>query len=151
MCECIPVRSGEGPGLRARADGLVLHWGRRYTIRAMCEDAQDGAVTDLLLRWSTGEQEALAELMPLVHANLVRLAAGYLRRERPGHTLQTQALVNEAFLSMVQQNRARWNDRAHFFAIAVPAAGSMSGTVSVSARVAGRWGFVWTGTRTTGR
>ena len=87
----------------------------------MFEDTQRGAVTDLLLRWSTGEQEALAELMPLVHANLVRLAAGYLRRERPGHTLQTQALVNEAFLSMVQQNRARWNDRAHFFAIAAQA------------------------------
>ncbi len=80
-----------------------------------------GVITELLLRWNHGDSQALEELIPLVHRHLSRQAASYLRRERSGHTLQTQALVNEAFLALVQQDRVRWRDRAHFFAIAAQA------------------------------
>jgi len=74
-------------------------------------------VTGLLLAWSRGEQAALDELIPLVSAELRRLAHGYLRREPPGHTLQTTALVNEAYLRLVDARRVEWRNRAHFFAI----------------------------------
>ncbi|HZS09137.1 MAG TPA: sigma-70 family RNA polymerase sigma factor [Blastocatellia bacterium] len=75
------------------------------------------AVTQLLRDWSGGDQAALEQLIPVVHAELHRLAHHYLRRERRGHTLQTSALVNEAFLHLVDQN-ATWQNRAHFFGIA---------------------------------
>ncbi len=75
-------------------------------------------ITHLLKRWSAGDQSALEELAPLVHDRLRRLAASYLQGERVDHTLQTSALVNEAFLRLVKQDRVRWRDRAHFFAIA---------------------------------
>ena len=81
----------------------------------------EGVITELLLRWNRGDPGALEELLPLVHRHLSRQAASYLRREREGHTLQTQALVNEAFLALVQQDRVQWRDRAHFFAIAAQA------------------------------
>ena len=75
-------------------------------------------VTKLLVNWSRGEQAALDELMPLVYGELRRLASAYLRRERSNHTLQSTALVNEAFLRMVQQHDVHWRNRAHFYAIA---------------------------------
>jgi len=76
-----------------------------------------GRVTELLLAWSGGDGSALERLVPLVHAELHRLARRQMRREREGHTLQTTALVNEAFLRLVDLSRIRWQDRAHFFAM----------------------------------
>jgi len=74
-------------------------------------------ITRLLLAWSEGEQEALERLIPLVHKELQRLAHCYMSRQRPDHTLQTTALVNEAFLRLVDCSRVRWQNRVHFFAI----------------------------------
>ncbi|MEO6723826.1 MAG: sigma-70 family RNA polymerase sigma factor [Blastocatellia bacterium] len=74
-------------------------------------------VTQLLVAWNDGDAAARDELIPLVYAELHRLAQAYLRRERRGHTLQSAALVNEAFLRLVDQ-RVEWRNRAHFFGIA---------------------------------
>jgi RNA polymerase sigma factor (TIGR02999 family) len=74
-------------------------------------------ITELLLAWNQGDDRALERLMPLVHDELHRLAHHYMRGERPGHTLQTTALVNEAYLRLVDSSRVRWQDRAHFFAV----------------------------------
>lgn len=74
-------------------------------------------VTQLLAAWSDGNQSARDELIPLVYAELHRVAQNYLRRERRGHTLQSSALVHEAFLRLVDQ-RVAWRNRAHFFGIA---------------------------------
>jgi RNA polymerase sigma factor (TIGR02999 family) len=74
-------------------------------------------VTGLLLAWSEGEQAALAKLTPLVYAELRRVAHRYMGRERPGHSLQTTALVNEAYLRLTDARRVRWQNRAHFFAV----------------------------------
>jgi RNA polymerase sigma factor (TIGR02999 family) len=75
-------------------------------------------VTRLLLSWSDGNRSALQELMPLVYGELRRLAASHFRRERPGHTLQSTAVVHEAFLRLVNQRDVRWQSRAHFYGIA---------------------------------
>lgn len=75
-------------------------------------------ITDLLQDWERGRQSALEKLMPLVMSELRRLAKSYLRRERPGHTLQTTALVNEAYLKLAGHDRVHWQNRNHFFAIA---------------------------------
>ncbi len=74
-------------------------------------------VTGLLLAWSAGDQAALEKLMPLVYAELHRLAKRYMRREYAGHTLQTSALVNEAYLRLIDAHGVRWENRAHFFAV----------------------------------
>lgn len=74
-------------------------------------------VTQLLRAWSDGHQEALEKLMPLVYDELRRLARHYMRRERPGHILQTSALVNEAYLRLIDASQVSWQNRAHFFAI----------------------------------
>jgi len=74
-------------------------------------------VTQLLIDWSGGDQAAFEKLVPLVHAELRRVARRYMIGERAGHTLQATALVNEAYLRLVDQNRIRWQNRAHFFAI----------------------------------
>ena len=75
-------------------------------------------VTRLLVSWSQGDQAALDQLMPLVYGELRRLASAYLRRERSNHTLQSTALVHEAFMRLVNQQEVQWRNRAHFFAIA---------------------------------
>jgi RNA polymerase sigma factor (TIGR02999 family) len=75
-------------------------------------------VTQLLRAWGNGDERALARLAPLVEAELHRLAESFLRRERPGHTLQTTALVNEAYLRLIDDNAVEWQNRAHFFGIA---------------------------------
>jgi len=75
-------------------------------------------VTQLLVRWREGDRRALDELMPLVHDELCRLASRYMRGERPGHTLQTSALVNEAYLRLIGHEEVQWQDRVHFFAVA---------------------------------
>ena len=75
-------------------------------------------VTKLLKQWSEGDQTALDQLIPLVHDELHRLARHHMRREGPGHILQTSALINEAYLRLVDQPQIRWENRAHFFGIA---------------------------------
>jgi RNA polymerase sigma factor (TIGR02999 family) len=75
-------------------------------------------ITELLIDWNNGSPEALEKLMPLVEVELHRMAANYMRRENPGHTLQTSALVNEAYLKLIDQREVRWQNRAHFFALA---------------------------------
>src|SRR5207249_8831572 len=75
-------------------------------------------VTQLLVDWSSGDTAALDKLIPLVQPELHRLAHRYMSREREGHTLQTTALVNEAYLRLIDQREVRWQNRAHFFAIA---------------------------------
>jgi RNA polymerase sigma-70 factor (ECF subfamily) len=78
-------------------------------------------VTELLVRWSQGDDAALAELTPLVYEELRRLAHRQMSAERSGHTLQTTALVNEAYLRLADQTNSRWQNRAHFFAVAARA------------------------------
>jgi RNA polymerase sigma factor (TIGR02999 family) len=70
------------------------------------------------MSWNNGDQEALDQLIPLVETELRRLARRFMRREREDHTLQTSALVNEAYVRLVGQQNAGWNDRGHFFAVA---------------------------------
>ncbi len=74
-------------------------------------------ITQLLLAWGQGDQSALEQLMPLVYEELRRLARLYMSRQRPDHTLQTTALVNEAYLRLVDSSRVKWQNRAHFFAV----------------------------------
>ena len=74
-------------------------------------------ITQLLVDWGNGDQAALEKLMPLVYSELRRLASHYLRRERGEHTLQPTALVNEAYLKLIDQRNAKWQNRAHFFGI----------------------------------
>jgi RNA polymerase sigma-70 factor, ECF subfamily len=75
-------------------------------------------ITELLLAWNEGNREALDKLMPLVYDELHRQAARFLRRERSDHTLQTTALIHEAYLKLIDQREANWESRTHFFAIA---------------------------------
>jgi RNA polymerase sigma factor (TIGR02999 family) len=76
-----------------------------------------GEITKLLHAWSEGDQSALERLTPIVFDELHRLASRYMKRERPGHSLQTTALVNEAYMRLVDYKRMEWQDRAHFFAV----------------------------------
>ena len=75
-------------------------------------------VTELLVAWSNGDEAALGQLAPLIHAELHRLAKGYMGRESPGHPLQTSALINEAYVRLIDWKSARWQNRAHFFGVA---------------------------------
>lgn len=75
-------------------------------------------ITGLLVDWSNGDRDALERLLPLVERELHRLAHSYMRKENPDHTLQTSALVNEAYLKLVDQKKTHWQNRAHFFGIA---------------------------------
>ena len=79
------------------------------------------SITQLLTEWRDGDETALDRLVPLVYEELRRLAHHYLRRERPGYTLQTTALVNEAYLKLVDHKGMRWQNRAHFYAVAAQA------------------------------
>jgi RNA polymerase sigma factor (TIGR02999 family) len=78
---------------------------------------QTADVSSLLRAWSDGDQAALDQLAPIVYNELHRLARRYMRREKSGHSLQTTALVNEAYLKLVDYKRMQWQDRAHFFAV----------------------------------
>jgi len=82
------------------------------------DTASRSDVTELLVAWSNGNQAARDQLMSAVYDELHRLARRYMRRESPGHTLQTSALLNEAFLRLVDQKNVHWQNRAHFFGIA---------------------------------
>jgi RNA polymerase sigma factor (TIGR02999 family) len=74
-------------------------------------------ITRLLVAWGQGDRTALEILMPLVYDELRRLAKRHMNRQRPGHTLQTTALVNEAYLRLIDSSQVRWQNRAHFFAV----------------------------------
>ena len=74
-------------------------------------------VTELLINWSKGDLAALDELIPLVHAELRRIARRYMARQNQGHTLQTSDLIHEAYLRLINQHSVEWKDRAHFFAM----------------------------------
>ena len=81
------------------------------------DDAARGDITALLEAWREGDQTALEKLTPIVYKELHRLAGRYMRGERPGHSLQTTALVNEAYMRLVDYKRMHWQNRAHFFAV----------------------------------
>ena len=85
---------------------------------SLSSNTAQSQITQLLKQWGEGQGQALDELMPLVYDELKRLAGSYLRRERPGHTLQSAALVNEAYVRLIDQNQVQWQNRAHFFGIA---------------------------------
>src|SRR5688572_44785 len=80
--------------------------------------AQPKEITQLLVAWSEGDESALERLAPLIQSELHRLARHYMSRERPGHLLQTSALVNEAYLRLIDWKAVRWQNRAHFFGVA---------------------------------
>src|SRR5439155_23209429 len=89
-----------------------------YRIHGAMAESGKREVTQLLSRWSAGDRAALDSLVPVVYGELRRMAARYLRRERAQHTLQPTALVNEAFLKLIDQREVRWQNRAHFFGVA---------------------------------
>jgi RNA polymerase sigma factor (TIGR02999 family) len=86
--------------------------------KAMTPSSSPAQVTQLLMAWSEGDRAALETLTPLVHEELRRLAHHYMKGERPGHTLQTTALVNEAYLKLIDQKRVKFKNRSQFFALA---------------------------------
>ncbi|PYS99490.1 MAG: RNA polymerase subunit sigma-70 [Acidobacteria bacterium] len=81
-------------------------------------DQRQPEITRILRAWSGGDREAVDSLMPLVYDELHKVAAQYLRKQRPDHTLQPTALVNEAYLKLIDISSVSWQDRAHFFAVA---------------------------------
>jgi len=93
-------------------------WGLFLTEGGPVKQSPPQEVSALLRSWSGGDESALARLMPIVYEELHRLAHSYMKRERAGHTLQTTALVNEAYIRLVDANLVQWQDRAHFFGIA---------------------------------
>ncbi|HLF82544.1 MAG TPA: ECF-type sigma factor, partial [Blastocatellia bacterium] len=80
-----------------------------------------GTITRLLVEWRYGDKTALDRLVPLVYRELRRLAGYYMRRQRADHTLQTSALINEAYLKLIDHKNMRWENRAHFYAVAAQA------------------------------
>jgi RNA polymerase sigma-70 factor (ECF subfamily) len=84
-------------------------------------DSGSPKITQMLREWGEGRSEALDELLPHIYNELHRQAAAYLRRERPNHTLQTTALVHEAYLKLIDQKQVEWKSRGHFFALAAQA------------------------------
>ena len=107
-----PVEGVNTREKRRRNRGRWVH-----TARTELDPPSPGAVTELLHAWSGGDDGALERLLPLVEAELRRLARGYMGRERKEHTLQTTALVNEAFLRLTDARQVRWQDRGHFLGI----------------------------------
>jgi RNA polymerase sigma-70 factor, ECF subfamily len=95
-----------------------MRFSRKLSIQTATVMPADHAVTQLLVEWARGNQQALERLTPLVYAELRRLAAAYLRNERPDHTLQPTALVHEAYLRLVDQQNPSWENRSHFFGVA---------------------------------
>ena len=87
-------------------------------MNTVARSTEQHRLTQLLAEWARGDASAPDELFPLVYQELKRIARGHFRNETPGHTLQPTALVNEAYLRLIDQTRVKWQDRAHFFAIA---------------------------------
>jgi RNA polymerase sigma factor (TIGR02999 family) len=95
---------------------MTRHWKEAATMTSTPQE-----VSQLLRAWSEGDQTALDKLMPLVYEELRRMAKRHMDRQNPGHTLQTTALIHEAYLRLVDQKETRWQNRAHFFAVAAQA------------------------------
>jgi RNA polymerase sigma factor (TIGR02999 family) len=89
----------------------------KFGLKKVMATGSPHEVTELLQAWSAGDREALERLTPIVHAELHRIAKRYIGRERPGHTLQTTALVNEAYVRLIDWKNVRWQNRAHFFGV----------------------------------
>ncbi len=85
--------------------------------KAQQHHGSDGDISTLLRAWTDGDQDALQKLTPIVYDELHQLAQRYMKRERAGHSLQTTALVNEAYMRLVDYKRMQWQNRAHFFAV----------------------------------
>jgi RNA polymerase sigma factor (TIGR02999 family) len=98
--------------------GPLRHPPGRGMATAVRRDPSNRQITALLVRWRGGDQQALDDLLPLVYNELRQIASHYLRRERTGHTLQSTALVHEAYVRLVGPNVPQWQDRAHFFGVA---------------------------------
>ena len=105
----------------------MLFCGLITAIVITCGPSPDGSlmraqsskeITHLLVAWSEGDESALQKLAPLIHSELHRLAHNYMSRERPGHLLQTSALINEAYVRLIDWKNVRWQNRAHFFGVA---------------------------------
>ena len=88
-----------------------------YSARDSMDQPSTQNITQMLIDWGNGDRQALDRLIAIVHEELRRQASRHLRRERPGHTLQTTELIDEAYLRLVDQKKVRWQNRAHFFAI----------------------------------
>jgi len=95
---------------------LVLDSGHRL-LGAFLEESINSSVSSLLVKWREGDEEALRDLLPLVYDELRRLAHHYIRKQRPDHTLQSTALVHEAYLRLLKQGEGKFQNREHFFAI----------------------------------
>lgn len=93
-------------------------WSSERPPSGMTETPDTDCVTRLLVEWQKGDQQALDSLIPLVYQELRAIAGRYLSRESPGHTLQSTALVHEAYFKLIGQRQMRWQNRAHFFGIA---------------------------------
>ncbi len=102
-----------GPRLILTCESL-----REYPCGNRSEVNESHQITEMLKNWGEGKEEALNSLMPLVYDELRRQASRFLRKERSGHTLQTTALINEAYLKLIDQSNVNWQNRSHFFAIA---------------------------------
>src|SRR5450432_740405 len=104
---------------RAINERLANPWYNRSAMQGAAQpvEADGDDVSKLLRAWSNGDQSALEGLAPIVYAELRRLAHRYMKRERSSHSLQTTALVNEAYMRLVDYKRMRWQNRAHFFAV----------------------------------
>src|SRR5204863_7934664 len=87
-------------------------------VRSLMAVHSNKEITQLLVAWSEGDQSALEQLVSVIHSELHRLAHHYMRQERPGHMLQTSALVNEAYVRLIDWKNVRWQNRAHFFGVA---------------------------------
>ena len=96
---------------------LTCGWVREYPWETT-DVNESHQITEMLKNWGEGKEEALNSLMPLVYDELRRQASRFLRKERSGHTLQTTALINEAYLKLIDQSKVNWQNRSHFFAIA---------------------------------
>jgi RNA polymerase sigma-70 factor, ECF subfamily len=92
-------------------------WGTMAPDESDVQEPSDGDISSLLRAWTDGDQQALEKLTPIVYEELRRLARYYMSGERTGHSLQTTALVNEAYLRLTDYKRMRWENRAHFFAV----------------------------------
>src|SRR5580658_2768479 len=114
---CLPFSAFIGNRRRRRRMRIMPGRGDIITIQGMQRfDSTGNDITTLLRAWSEGDQEALKKLTPIVYNELHRLARRYMKQERQGHSLQTTALVNEAYTRLVDYKRMQWQDRAHFFA-----------------------------------
>ena len=95
----------------------AILWGALKQVVCMTPQSSK-EITNLLVAWTDGDDAALDQLAPLIHAELHRLAHQYMSRERPGHLLQTSALINEAYIRLIDWKNVRWQNRAHFFGVA---------------------------------